>query len=86
MALVTWQLPLSLGEFCSPILSSRFFSATFNGSDVFVEFLPSFLFGGDWEGVVTLSRAARHLGEAQSGSMERSVLNLNLADMMDGSV
>ena len=25
MALVTWQLPLSLGEFCSPILSSRFF-------------------------------------------------------------
>ena len=27
------------------------FFATFNGSDVFVEFLPSFLFGGDWEGV-----------------------------------
>ena len=25
MALVTWQLPLSLGEFCSPIQSSRFF-------------------------------------------------------------
>ena len=64
------------------------FFATFNGSDVFVEFLPSFLFGGDWEGmgVVTLSRAARHLGEAQSGSMERSMLNLTLADMMDGSV
>ena len=53
---------------------------------MFVEFLASFLFGGDWEGVVTLSRAARHLGEAQSGSMERSVLNLTLADMMDGSV